>query len=86
MPKPEHLPNNWAQRSHHQTDPNWVNESVNQERAEPGNKNRHEEQQKTQQAKQGVFPNTSYRKPQEKGRQHSGEGTRSHRKQSTNEQ
>ena len=91
VPESEHLPNNGAQCSHHQAHPNRVDEAaVNQQRAEPGNKIRHkirhEEHQKTQQAKHSVLPDTSYRKPKEEGRQHSCECTCSHRKQPTNEQ
>ena len=82
----QHLPNNGAQRSHHQHRVNWVYEVVTQQRAEPGNKIRLEDHQKTQQAKHSVLPDTSYGKPKEEGRQHSCECACSHRKQPANEQ
>jgi hypothetical protein len=86
VPESEHLPNNGEQRSHHQPWANWVYEVENQQRPGTGNKSRrHEEHQKTQQAKHSVLPDTSYRKPEEEGRQHSCECTRSHRKQPKNE-
>jgi hypothetical protein len=81
VPGSEHLPNDRAQRSHHQPLANWVYEVVNQQRAEPGKESRRGEHQKTQQAKHRVLPDTSYRKPKQEGRQHSRQRTCSHRKQ-----